>query len=385
MVRAGSHGPLAGIKIIELAGIGPGPMCAMLLADLGATVLRIDRPQPGDPGIECPLRFNLTLRSRHSISLDLKTPEAVEVILRLVEQADSLIEGFRPGVTERLGLGPEICLARNERLVYGRITGWGQTGPLASRAGHDINYLSITGILNAIGRSGMAPSIPLNLLGDYAGGSLYLAFGIMAAIYAVQRTGRGQVVDAAIVDGAAHLATSFFGMVAAGLWNEERGTNIIDGGAFFYDFYQCSDNRWISIGPIEQKFLAELLRLMEIDSKIIEQHSDRSAWPLARELLTKAFRVRSRSEWIERLQNSDACFTPVLSWDEALKDSHLRARKTFIEVEGILQPAAAPRFSLTPPPPPTPPTATDEDIYIALKPWFSNDEIAALRSKNIIK
>jgi alpha-methylacyl-CoA racemase len=384
MADTASRGPLAGLKIVELAGIGPGPMCAMLLADLGATVLRVDRTQPASLGIERPLRFNLLLRNRHSISLDLKSPAAVEVVLKLVEEADALIEGFRPGVTERLGLGPQACLARNPRLVYGRITGWGQDGPLAQWAGHDINYLAITGVLNAIGRADQPPGIPLNLVGDYAGGSLYLATGILAGVFEAQRSGKGQVVDAAIVDGAAHLATTFFGMAAAGMLGE-RGTNIADSGAYFYDVYECSDGRWITVGPIESKFLAELLRLLEIDPATLGRQMDRSTWPAARERLATVFRTRTRDEWTARLQESDACFAPVLGWAEAPSHPHLQARGTFVEVDGIAQPAPAPRFSRSVPPRPLPPAANDADVDAALAAWLDSSDIAALRREGIIR
>ena len=259
-------GPLAGIKVVELAGIGPGPMCAMLLADLGATVIRVDRKQPVALGIERPLKFNTLLRNRGAIALDLKDPRAVEAVLDLVGQADALIEGFRPGVTERLGLGPDVCLARNPRLAYGRLTGWGQDGPLAKTAGHDINYLALTGLLGAIGREGQPPTIPLNIVGDYAGGSLYMAVGLLAAILEARQSGKGQVVDAAIVDGAAHLATTFFGMAAGGIWRQERGTNVSDSGSHFYDCYECAGGGWIAVGPIEEKFFTILLDKLGIDA-----------------------------------------------------------------------------------------------------------------------
>ena len=385
MAAASSTGPLSGLKVIELAGIGPGPMCAMLLADQGATVLRIDRTQPVASGIERPLRFNLLLRNRHSISLDLKKPEAVETVLRLVEGADALIEGFRPGVTERLGLGPDVCIARNPKLVYGRITGWGQEGPLSQWAGHDVNYLAITGVLGAIGRAGQPPTIPLNIVGDYAGGSLYLAFGVMSALFEAQRSGKGQVVDAAIVDGAAHLATTFFGMVAAGIWSEERGTNISDTGAYYYEVYECSDGRWVSVGPLEPKFLAELLRLLGIDPAVVGSPSDRAMWPKARERMAAVFRTATRDEWTRRLEASDACFAPVLSWTEAPQHPHLQARKTFIEVAGITQPAPAPRFSRTTPATPTPPLPNDADVDAALASWLPPQEIAGLRAGGIIR
>lgn len=377
-------GPLAGTRIIELAGIGPGPMCAMLLADLGATVLRIDRREPSGLGLERPLRHNLVLRNRHSISLDLKDPAAVEVVLRLVEQADGLIEGFRPGVTERLGLGPDHCLARNPRLVYGRITGWGQMGPLSQRAGHDINYVAITGVLDAIGRAGTPPAIPLNLVGDYAGGSLYLALGLLAGVLEARRSGRGQVVDAAIVDGVAHLATTFFGMLGAGMLGP-RGSNLLDGGAYFYDVYECADGKWITVGPVEAKFLAELLRLLGIDPAEVGRQSDRATWPKARALLTAKFRTATRDEWTARLQDSDACFAPVLSWAEAPHHPHLVERETFIEVDGVTQPAPAPRFSRSVPARPTPPSPNDADVAAALAAWLPAEDILDLQRAGTLR
>ena len=275
-------GPLAGIKIVELTGIGPGPMCAMLLADLGATVLRIDRPEPSDLGVPRPLRYDLLLRGRQCLALDLKHPEGKTLALRLIERADALIEGFRPGVTERLGLGPEDCLARNPRLVYGRVTGWGQEGPLAQAAGHDLNYIALAGAVHALGRQGQPPTPPLNLIGDFGGGALYLAFGLVCGILEAQRSGRGQVVDAAMVDGAASLMTGFFGMMAAGLGSHERGTNILDTGAHFYEVYECADGRWISVAAIEGKFYTELLRRLDIEPATMPPQMDREHWPEAK-------------------------------------------------------------------------------------------------------
>jgi len=376
-------GPLAGLKIIELAGIGPGPMCAMVLADLGATVLRIDRREPSGLGIQRPLRFDLLLRNRHCISLDLKKADAVEAVLSLAEGADGLIEGFRPGVTERLGLGPDVCQARNPRLVYGRITGWGQEGPLAQWAGHDINYLALTGVLEAIGGPDK-PAIPLNLIGDYAGGSLYLALGMIAAIFEARGSGKGQIVDAAIVDGAAHLATSYFGMIAAGMWGQ-RGTNLLDGGAYFYDVYECADGRWVCVGPVEPKFLRQLLDLVGIAPDDTWDPADRQKWPGARERLAAVFRTRSRDEWTGLLQESDACFAPVLSWAEAPKHHHLQARRTFVEIDGIPQPAPAPRFSRSVPRDPVPPAPKDADVDAALAPWLPAEAIRALRSAGTIQ
>jgi crotonobetainyl-CoA:carnitine CoA-transferase CaiB-like acyl-CoA transferase len=374
-------GPLAGVKVIELAGIGPGPMCAMLLADLGATVLRIDRREPVDLGIKRPLRFNLLLRNRLSVALDLKRPEEVALVLRLTDRADALIEGLRPGVTERLGLGPDACIARNPRLVYGRMTGWGQDGPLARAAGHDINYIALTGALHATGRAGQPPSVPLNLLGDYAGGSLYLACGLLAGIIEARGSGKGQVVDAAIVDGTAHLLTSFHGLLAMGAFREERGTNIVDSGAYFYDVYECADGEWVSVGPIEGRFHDALLAALGIDPAAIGAQMNPEAWPRGKALLAERFRTRTRAQWCELLEGTDACFAPVLRLSEAPDHPHLRARGTYVEVDGVVQPAAAPRFSRTPAATPAAPrAATPDAAEAALAGWLDPAEIARLRA-----
>jgi alpha-methylacyl-CoA racemase len=372
-------GPLAGIRILELAGIGPLPMCAMLLADLGATVLRIERPIAQDLGVKKPIEASLTLRGRHAIALDLKTPEARGLVLRLLERADGLIEGFRPGVTERLGLGPEPCLTRNPRLVYGRMTGWGQSGPLAQSAGHDLNYIALTGALHAIGREGQAPTPPLNLVGDYAGGSLYLAVGVLAALIEARRSGLGQVVDAAIVDGTAHLMTGFHGLLAAGMVTEQRGANILDSGAYFYDCYECADGGWVSVAPIEARFHAELLRRLGIDAADFPPQHDRARWPEARARVAAAFRTRSRAAWCEALEGSDACFAPVLTMTEAPDHPHMAARGTYMTVDGVVQPAPAPRFSRSLPEPPTPPREPHPShLREALAGWLPEADIEAL-------
>ena len=377
-------GPLAGIRIIELAGIGPGPMCAMLLADLGATVLRIDRPQPAVLGIERPLKYNLLLRNRQTIGLDLKKPGAVDAVLELVEQSDALIEGFRPGVTERLGLGPDVCLARNPRLIYGRMTGWGQSGPLAQTAGHDIGYIAITGVLNAIGRRDQPPTIPLNLIGDYAGGSLYLALGLLAGIIEARSSGQGQVVDAAVVDGATSLATTFFGMHAAGMLNPQRGSNMTDSGSHFYDVYECADGQWLAIGPIEGKFYAQLLQLLEIDPSQLGAQLDPASWPAAKALFAQRFKTRTRDDWAARLAPTDACAAPVLDWAEAPEHPHLKARGTFVEIDGVVQPAPAPRFSRTIPNAPTPPNPIDPSHTEAtLRDWLGVAKAANLRRAGV--
>ena len=378
-------GPLAGIKVVELAGIGPGPMCAMLLADMGATVLRIDRPGGSDLGLQRPRRYDLLLRGRYSVEIDLKSPEGKALALRLVERADALIEGFRPGVTERLGLGPDDCLARNPRLVYGRVTGWGQDGPLAQAAGHDINYISLAGALHAFGRRDQPPTPPLNLLGDFAGGSLYLAFGLVCGLLETRNSGQGQVVDAAMIDGAASLMTAAVGAVAAGLSTHERGTNHLDTGAHFYNVYQCGDGKWISIAPIENKFYAELLRRLDFDPQELPPQMDRERWPEAQEKFALLFKTRTREEWCTILEGTDACFAPVLTTDEAPRHPHNAARRTYVEADGIVQPAPAPRFSRTVPDLPIPPQPTDpKQAEAALAAWLDPAEIAALKAAGTV-
>jgi len=362
-------GPLKGIRIVELAGIGPGPMAAMLLADLGATVLRIERSEPADLGVQRPARFNLLNRNRERIELDLKQPAAVAQVLQFVDGADGLIEGFRPGVTERLGLGPEVCLARNPRLVYGRITGWGQSGPLAHAAGHDLNYIALTGILNAIGRKGQPPTIPLALTGDFSGGALYLVMGMLAALLEARSSGQGQVVDAAIVDGTTSMATVFYGLHAAGLWHNERGSNVLDSGAHFYDVYECQDGGWISIGPIEARFYQQLLQHLDLDPQALGAQHDRAAWPQAKMLIAQRFKARTRAQWCELLEGTDVCFAPVLSFAEAPLHPHMQARGCFVEVDGVVQPAPAPRFSRSVPDLPKPPPAQALDVAAALAAW----------------
>jgi alpha-methylacyl-CoA racemase len=379
-------GPLAGMKVIEFAGIGPGPMCAMLLADLGAQVLRIDRVEPSGLGSPRPLRFNLTLRNRPVIALNLKDKAAVAFVLNLIENADALIEGFRPGVTERLGLGPDVCLARNKRLVYGRMTGWGQDGPLAQAAGHDLNYIALAGALHAIGRHGQPPTPPLNLVGDFGGGAMYLAFGVMCAMFEASRSGLGQVVDAAMVDGVASLMTSYYGGHAGGLISEERGTNTTDSGSYYYDAYECADGGYVSVAAIEAKFHAELFRLLEIDTTALPKQSDKARWPAARAMLTERFRTRTRDEWCALLEGSDACFAPVLSPSEAPHHPHNVARQTFIEVDGVIQPAPAPRFTRTPADRPVPAEpAGSRPAEEILAGWIDHDAIAAARRSGVLR
>jgi alpha-methylacyl-CoA racemase len=375
-------GPLKGVKIIELAGIGPGPMCAMLLADLGATVLRIERKQAVDLGNPRPLKFNLLLRNRKAIALDLKNPDAVAMVLDLVSDADGLIEGFRPGVVERLGLGPEDCFKRNPKLVFGRMTGWGQEGPLAMAAGHDLNYIAITGALHSIGRKGQPPTPPLNLLGDYAGGSLYLAMGMLAAIIEARQSNKGQVVDAAIVDGTASLMTSIFGLYAGGLLSLERGTNTSDSGAYFYDVYQCSDGQWISIAPIEGRFHSEFLKRIGINESEIGEQRDKANWERSRARIAACIVQKSRKEWGEILEGTDACFAPVLTMAEAPNHPHMRSRSTLVEIDGVVQPAPAPRFSRTSPNMPTPPESPNADLALSL--WMSEERVRDWKAKGVL-
>ncbi len=378
-------GPLAGLRIVEFTGIGPGPMGAMLLADMGAEVLRIDRTEPSDLGVGRPLRYDLLLRGRRALPLDLKSAAGRDLALRLVERADALIEGFRPGVMERLGLGPAACLARNPRLVYGRITGWGQEGPLRHAAGHDLNYIALTGALAAIGRQGQKPTPPLNLVADFGGGALYLAFGLVCGLWEARRSGRGQVVDAAMIDGVASLMTTVHGMAAAGLNNPERGTNVLDSGAHFYEVYECADGRFVSVAAIEGKFYAELLRRLDLDPAALPPQREHSGWPKAKEKLAALFKTRTCAEWCALLEGTDACFAPVLTTDEAPRHPHHRARGTYIEIDGILQGAPAPRFSRTQPEVPIPPAPADPATAAqALQGWLDPAEIAALKSAGTI-
>jgi crotonobetainyl-CoA:carnitine CoA-transferase CaiB-like acyl-CoA transferase len=348
-------------------------------------VLRIERPGGSGLGLDRPRQLDLLLRGRHEIALDLKSPAGKALALRLVARADALIEGYRPGVTERLGVGPEDCLAENPRLVYGRVTGWGQDGPLARAAGHDINYIALVGALHAFGRRGGPPTPPLNLIGDFAGGALYLAFGLVCGLLEARRSGKGQVVDAAMIDGAASLMTAFHGMVAAGLATHERGTNPLDTGAHFYNAYQCADGRWIAVAPIEGKFYTELLRRLDLDPAGLPDQMDREAWPAMQQRFAALFREKTRDEWCALLEGTDACFAPVLTTDEAPGHPHNRARGTYVEIGGVVQPAPAPRFSRTRPDLPVRPQADgEEDAEAALGPWLDRAEIAALKAAGTI-
>lgn len=371
-------GPLSGVRIIEMAGIGPAPMCGMLLADLGAEILRIDRPHvAADLGIKRPLETNFVLRGRQTIRVNLKRTEGVELVLALLERSDALIEGFRPGVMERLGLGPKPCLTHNPRLVYGRVTGWGQSGPRALTAGHDINYIALTGALDAMGRRGEAPPVPLNLIGDFAGGALFLAFGILAGIVRAREDGVGQVVDAAIVDGVASMLTSINGLRAAGLFSTDRGTNLLDSGAFFYDTFKCADGRYVAVGPIEKRFYTELLARLEIDPATMPDQNDQSRWDVGRSRLRGVFASRSRDEWAAVFAESDACVTPVLSLEESFVDPHLAEQGAFSRIGGFTQAAPAPHFSATPPDCPEPPASPQGSEV--LEGWLDPEDIAQFR------
>jgi alpha-methylacyl-CoA racemase len=379
-------GPLQGIRILEFAGIGPGPFAAMMLSDMGADVLRLDRAgsvrEPtGEPS------GDILNRGRRSVGLDLKSADGIATALRLVEGADALVEGFRPGVMERLGLGPDVCLARNPSLVYGRMTGWGQEGPMAHAAGHDINYIALAGSLAPLGRKGEKPTAPLNLVGDFGGGGMLLAFGVACALVERGTSGKGQVVDAAMVDGAAILMTMIHGMRQTPFWNEEeRGTNLLDTGAHFYDTFETADGKYVSIGSIEPQFYAELLEKTGLAGEELPRQMDREQWPAMKERLEKIFKTKTRDQWCEIMEGSDVCFAPVLEMSEAPDHPHVRARDTFVELGGKVQPAPAPRFSRTAPEiqslPANPGQHTDE----ALTDWgFGASEIATLRESGAIR
>ena len=375
-IREKRMGPLEGYKVLELAGIGPGPMAAMLLADMGAEVLRVERREEAGLGVQRPLNCDVTLRSRNAIALDLKDPKDVEKVLKLISRADALIEGFRPGVMERLGLGPDTCLETNPKIVYGRMTGFGQDGPMSKAAGHDLNYIAMSGALGAIGRAGEKPTPPLNLVGDYGGGALYLVVGILAGLLETSRSGKGQVVDAAMVDGASSLMAAAYGMFAAGLLSSKRGENVLDSGAYFYETYECLDGKFISVAAIESKFHAEMFKLMELDSSIVADQMNREEWPKLKEIMAERFASKTRDEWVAIMGGSDACFAPVLELDEVANDPHNAARNTFVEIDGVLQPAPAPRFTRTPNPTPTPPRkANMVDPAVALRPWLEPKEL----------
>jgi alpha-methylacyl-CoA racemase len=378
-------GPLDGVRIIELAGLGPAPFAGMMLADAGADIIRIDRSERAIYPPRTEPHVDLMNRGRRSVAVDLKHPDGVGLVLRLVERADGLMEGYRPGVAERLGIGPDVCLDRNPKLVYGRMTGWGQEGPMASAAGHDIDYIAVAGALEPMARAGERPFPPLNLVGDFGGGGMLLAFGMCAAIISARQTGAGQVVDAAMVDGAAALMTMTYTLRSSGIWKEERGTNLLDTGAHFYEVYETSDGGYMAVGAIEPQFYAALLRGLELEGEELPDQMDREAWPTMKERLAAIFATRTRSEWEAVFEGTDACVAPVLSPWEAPSHPHMAARGTFTEVAGVVQPSPAPRFGGTPGsirrPPPNPGQNGDE----ALADWgLDADEVAGLRSTKAI-
>jgi alpha-methylacyl-CoA racemase len=381
----GRQGPLTSIKVLEVGGIGPAPFCSMMLADMGADVIRIDRQDRSDNGLPVDRRFELLMRSRRSVALDLKHPLGAAATRKLLAQCDVLIEGFRPGVMERLGLGPEECLALQPRLVYGRMTGWGQDGPLADAPGHDINYVALSGALHAIGPRGGAPAIPLNLVGDFGGGAMLLAFGVLCGVLESRASGQGQVVDAAMVDGVASLMTMFYGLAAAGYWSDERGANRLDGGAPWYNVYETMDGAYVALGSNEKRFYRTTLRLLGLQDAALPDQHDKAGWPQLRELFASIFRTRTRDEWCALFDGQEACLAPVLSLAQAPQHPHHRARGTFVDIEGVLQPAPAPRFSRTPGaiqrPPPRPGLHTDE----VLRDWgFAPHDITQMRHAGAI-
>ncbi len=376
-------GPLEGVRVVELAGIGPSPFTCMMLADAGAEVVRLERPPstPAGPGPH----WDVLNRNRRSVGIDLKHPDAAALVLDLVERADVLIEGFRPGVAERLGLGPEDCWARNAALVYGRMTGWGQDGPLADSAGHDIDYIALSGALWNIGRHGERPVAPLNLVGDFGGGGMLLAFGVLAALVEARASGRGQVVDAAMTDGSAALMTMIYSFRELGWWKEERGINILDSGAHFYEVYETSDERYFAVGAIEPKFYAELLKGLGLDGADLPDQNDRERWPEMKARFADIFATKTRDEWAAVFEGTDACAAPVLSPWEADRHPHNMARGTFVEVEGIVQPAPAPRFSRTPGAVRKPPSHPGADTTEALSDWgVPAERVAKLREAGAV-
>jgi alpha-methylacyl-CoA racemase len=380
------NGPLQGLRVLEIASIGPVPLAGMLLADLGADVVRIDRLEPSGLGLTLSPRHDVNARGRRSLALDLKSEAGRAALLRLLPAFDVLVEGFRPGVMEKLGLGPAECREVNPRLVFGRMTGFGQQGPLAQAAGHDLNYIALTGVLDAIGNAGGAPVPPLNLVGDYGGGALYLAFGVMAALFERQRSGRGQVVDAAMVDGAASMASIFFGLKAGGAWDGARGANLLDGGAPFYATYETADGRHISLAPLEPKFFAQLVQQLGLEASWLGRQYDRRRWPELREAIAHAVRQRSRDEWCTLLEGSDVCFAPVLSFDEAAQHRHAQARGAFVTVDGLTQPGPAPRFDRTPAGQPRPaPDVGQHSRQVLLEAGFDGAEIQSLIDQGVAK
>ncbi len=380
-------GPLSGYRIIEIAGIGPGPFCAMLFADMGAEVIRVERAQAVRPGASGTI-MDVSVRSRKNIAIDLKNPEGVEALLKLVEKADAIIEGFRPGVMERLGVGPDACLARNPKIVFGRMTGWGQDGPYAQAAGHDINYISLAGALAHYGREGQDPTPPLNMVGDFGGGGMFLAYGVVCALLEAQKSGKGQVVDTAMVDGTAILMSMFWGMKQAGVYDEDRpGTNLLDTGAHFYDAYRTKDGKYVSFGSIEPQFYAEMLQKLglENDPEFARQ-MDKSAWPNLKKRMREIIAGRTREEWNAIFEMSDVCYAPVLTMSEAAQHPHNVARNAFLNIDGLTQPSPAPRFSRTVPATPTPGAHPGQNTREVLTAWgIPSGEVDALIDKGAVK
>ena len=381
-------GPLAGVRVVEMVGLGPCPFAAMMLADMGAEVIRIDRKTA--PGADNPFpmlgtKFDVMARGRRSLALDLKQPAAKEVVLALLDQADVVLEGFRPGVMERLGLGPDTCHARNPKLVYGRVTGWGQHGPLAQAAGHDLNYIALTGMLHAMGRADAPPAPPLNLVGDFGGGAMMLAFGVVCAVLEARSSGKGQVVDAAMTDGAALLGAMMYGLRAFGSWNDAREANLLDGGAPFYDTYACADGKFVSIGSLEPQFYALLLKLTGATDPAFTTQMDETSWPQMKQRFTALFKTRGRDDWCALLEGTDVCFAPVLDMAEAPAHPHNLARGTFVEVDGVTQPAPAPRFSRSTPEVRGAASKPGADSAAILADWgWSGEAVAALRDAHVI-
>ena len=389
-------GALDGLRVIEMAGIGPAPFCCMLLADMGADVLRIDRLTAADLGVPLPSKFDLLNRSKRSAALDLKSEQGLATVRELIAKADVVVEGFRPGVMEKLGLGPDVCLGLNPRLVFGRMTGWGQDGPLSQSAAHDLNYIALSGVLNSIGRKGQAPAVPLNVIGDFGGGSLYLAMGILAGVIQARVSGKGQVVDAAIIDGVASLLTMQYGLKQMGLWSDDRGAGLLNGGAPFYDVYETKDGLHVSIAAVEKRFYEELLERIGLNADDLPneegryaaelpEQNDQASWEHMRERFAEIFKTRTRAEWCEILEGTDACFAPVLDMDECVTHPHNAARNMYVEVKGVLNPQPAPRFSRTPSEIKCPPPKSGADTEAALSDWgLSEDQIASLKAAKVI-
>jgi alpha-methylacyl-CoA racemase len=377
-------GPLTGLRVLELEAIGPVPFCGMLLADMGADVLVVDRPEDPGLGVERARRHNAMLRGRRSVTLDLKSPQGSQAAIALASRADALLEGFRPGVMERLGLAPAVLLAANPKLVVGRMTGWGQDGPLAARAGHDIDYIALSGVLHAIGHAGTRPVPPLNLVGDFGGGGMMLAFGVACGLLEARASGRGQVIDAAMVEGASLLATMFTGLRASGRWRDERGVNVLDSGAPWYDTYETRDGGFFAVGAIEPRFYAELLSRLGLDREALPAQDDRSGWPALRERFAAVFATKTRDEWDAIFAGSDACVAPVLTFAEAASHPHARSRNAHVDVGGIVQPAPAPRFSRTPGHVRNAPPERGEHGRAALRDWgFDEEEVARLQAQGL--